>query len=209
MKKLKNGNPDQPEARNTIKTIEENDEENGGHLEFDGLGEESPMCKKLVDFKSDKSNTLEAFSILENVNSEAADVNYRLLKKLMVEMDYFTEDDMNRHEKNTLLWITNVEGTKGADVAARIDKNLGQTDDSKHKTISDTSRDANEYGVIVSNFMKNTQIVAPGDAKVKNVGSDDHGDYIELEFTTFTDDKVYPLPGTMMLLHQDDERQPL
>ena len=204
-----NGNSDQSEAKDTIKTIEEIDEENGGHLEFDGLGEESPMCKKLVDFKSNKSNTLEAFSILENVNSEAADVNYRLLKKLMVEMDYFTEDDMNSHEKNTLLWITNVEGTKGADVAAKINKNLGQTDDSKHKTISDTSRDANEYGVIVSNFMKNTQIVAPGDAKVKNVGSDDHGDYIELEFTTFTDDKVYPLPGTMMLLHQDDERHPL
>ena len=186
------------------KDKEEEDKEEG-ELEFEELGEESPMCKKLVDFKSNKSNTLEAFSILENINSEAAEINYRLLKKLMVEMDYFTEDEMNTHEKNILLWITNVEGIKGADVAATINKNLGQTDNDENKTISDTSRDANEYGVVVSNFMENTQIIAPGDAKVKKVGSDDHGEFIELEFTTLTDDKVYPLEGTMMLLHQDDE----
>ena len=180
-----------------------------GEFETEELGEESPMCKKLVDFKSDKSNTLEAFSILENVNSEAADVNYRLLKKLMVEMDYYTEDDMNSHEKNILLWITNVEGTKGADVALKINKNLGQTDSGANKTISDTSRDANEYGVVISNFMEKTQIIAPGDAKVKEVGTDgEKGDYIEIEFTTLTDDKVYPLKDTMMLLHQDDEQSP-
>ena len=188
------------------KTPIEDAELQEGNLQVEQMGEESPMCKKLVDFKSDKSNTLEAFSILENVNSEAADVNYRLLKKLMVEMDYFTEDEMNSHEKNILLWITNVEGTKGEDVAIRINKNLGQTDNEENKTISDTERDANEYGVVISNFMENTQIIAPGDAKVKSVGSDEHGDYIELEFTTLTDDKVYPLQGTMMLLHQDNEQ---
>ena len=188
--------------------LEEIDKDQG-NLELEELGEESPMCKKLVDFKSDKSNTLEAFSILENVNSEAADVNYRLLKKLMVEMDYFTEDEMNSHEKNILLWITNVEGTKGADVATKISKNLGQTDNGANKTISDTSRDANEYGVVISNFMEKTQIIAPGDAKVKEVGHDDEkGDYIEIEFTTLTDTKAYPYPGTMMLLHQDNERDP-
>ena len=186
-----------------------NEELEEGKLEVDQMGEESPMCKKLVDFKSDKSNTLEAFSILENVNSEAAEVNYRLLKKLMVEMDYFTEDEMNSHEKNILLWITNVEGVKGEDVAVTINKNLGQTDNGKNKTISDTSRDANEYGVVISNFMENTKIIAPGDAKVKEVGTDgEKGDYIELEFTTLTDKKVYPYPNTMMLLHQDNEQDP-
>ena len=200
------GNPDEAEAQ--VQDVLDVMEEDGGEIELEELGEESPMCKKLVDFKSDKSNTLEAFSILENVNSEAADVNYRLLKKLMVEMDYFTEDEMNSHEKNILLWITNVEGTKGADVAATINRNLGKTDNGKNKTISDTGRDSNEYGVVISNFMENTQIIAPGDAKVKSVGSDEHGNYIEIEFTTLTDDKVYPLQGTMMLLHQDDERDP-
>ena len=196
------------EAEKKVRKVFDEIKKEEGNLELEELGEESPMCKKLVDFKSDKSNTLEAFSILENVNSEAADVNYRLLKKLMVEMDYFSEDDMNSHEKNILLWITNVEGTKGADVAATINRNLGKTDSGKNKTISDTSRDANEYGVVISNFMKNTQIIAPGDAKVKKVGSDDHGEFVEIEFTTLTDDKVYPLQGTMMLLHQDNEKNP-
>ena len=179
-----------------------------GELELDEMGEESPMCKKLVDFKSDKSNTLEAFSILENVNSEAADVNYRLLKKLMVEMDYYTEEEMNVHEKNILLWITNVEGVRGQEVAEKINQNLGQTTDNKYKTVSDTSRDANDYGVVISNFMENTQIVAPGDAKVKEKGTDEHGEYIELEFLPLSDDKQYPVRGHMMLLHQDDEKDP-
>ena len=201
-----NNHVEEANHEGTEDLLEEEEEE--GSLPVDEMSEESPMCKKLVDFKSDKSNTLEAFSILENVNSEAADVNYRLLKKLMVEMDYFTEDDMNSHEKNILLWITNVEGTKGEDVAATINRNLGKTDNGENKSLSDTSRDANEYGVIISNFMENTQIIAPGDAKVKKVGSDEHGEFIEIEFTTLTDDKVYPLQGTMMLLHQDNEQDP-
>ena len=177
-----------------------------GVLEFDELGEESPMCKKLVDFKSNKSNTLEAFSILENVNSEAADVNYRLLKKLMIEMDYFTEDDMNSHEKNILLWPANVEGIKGENVSDKINAHYGQTSNYAYKTISDTTRDSNDYGIIINNFMENSKLVAPGDAKIKQVGSDEHGNFVELEFTTLTDDKVYPLQGHMMLLHQDDEK---
>ena len=192
------------EAEEKIKEI---DSENG-ILEFDELGEESPMCKKLVDFKSNKSNTLEAFSILENVNSEAADVNYRLLKKLMIEMDYFTEDDMNSHEKNILLWPANVEGIRGEDVSDKINANYGQTSNYAYKTISDTTRDSNDYGIIINNFMENSKLVAPGDAKVKQVGSDEHGNFVELEFTTLTDDKVYPLQGHMMLLHQDDEKDP-
>ena len=177
-----------------------------GKLELEKLGEESPMCKKLVDFKSNKSNTLEAFSILENVNSEAADVNYRLLKKLMIEMNYFSEDEMNSHEKNVLLWITNVEGVKGQDVADKINSNLGQTSEKVFKTLSDSSKDANEYGIQISNFMDNTTIVAPGDSKVKKIGKDSHGDFIELELLTLSDKKQYPEKGHMMLLHQDDEK---
>ena len=177
-------------------------------LEFEELGEESPMCKKLVEFKSNKSNTLEAFSILENVNSEAADVNYRLLKKLMIEMNYFTEDEMTTHEKNILLWPANVEGVTGEEVARKINENYGQTSNNAYKTISDTTRDTNDYGIIITNFMEDSKLVAPGDAKVKNIGTDEHGNYIELEFTTLTEDKVYPLQGHMMLLHQDDEKDP-
>ena len=201
---VEEGNLKDEEIKKKIDEITKDDEK----IEFEELGEESPMCKKLVEFKSNKSNTLEAFSILENVNSEAADVNYRLLKKLMIEMDYFEEDDMNSHEKNILLWPANVEGVKGEEVTQKINKNYGQTTNNAYKTISDTSRDENEYGVVITNFMEDSQIVAPGDAKVKQVGSDEHGYFVELEFTTLTDDKVYPLQGHMMLLHQDDEKHP-
>ena len=192
------------EAEEKIKDIDSRN----GILELDELGEESPMCKKLVDFKSNKSNTLEAFSILENVNSEAADVNYRLLKKLMIEMDYYSEDEMTTNEKNILLWVTNVPGTRGETVVKKIEEHLGQTTDGAYKTISDTSKDSNKYGIQISNFMENTSVIAPGDAKVKNVGTDEHGSYIELEFKTLTDDKQYPVQGQMMLLHQDDEKNP-
>ena len=197
---------DEEEVKNRLAEIYER--EKTGELELDEMGEESPMCKKLVDFKSDKSNTLEAFSILENVNSEAADVNYRLLKKLMVEMDYFTEEEMDVHEKNILLWIANVEGVRGQEVAQKIEENLGQTTDNKYKTISDTGRDANEFGVMITNFMEGTQIIAPGDAKVKSTGTDDKGQYIELELLPLSESKQYPVQGHMMLLHQDDEDDP-
>ena len=190
------------EAQQIIDKMGEDD----GELEVNELGEESPMCKKLVDFKSNKSNSLEAFSLLENINSEAADVNYRLLKKLMIEMDYYSEDDMNSHEKNILLWVTNVEGTKGQDVADKINANLGQTSETIYKTLSDTGRDANEYGIQISNFMDNTTVVCPGDAKVKSTGEDEHGEFIELELLTLSDEKQYPENGHMMLLHQDDEK---
>ena len=141
---------------------------------------------------------------MENVNSEAADVNYRLLKKLMIEMNYFTEDEMTTHEKNILLWPANVEGVTGEEVARKINENYGQTSNNAYKTISDTTRDTNDYGIIITNFMEDSKLVAPGDAKVKNIGTDEHGNYIELEFTTLTEDKVYPLQGHMMILHQDD-----
>ena len=190
------------EAQQIIDKMGEDD----GELEVNELGEESPMCKKLVDFKSNKSNSLEAFSLLENINSEAADVNYRLLKKLMIEMDYYSEDDMNSHEKNILLWVTNVEGVKGQDVADKIKANLGQTSETVYKTLSDTGRDANEYGIQISNFMDNTTVVCPGDAKVKSTGEDEHGEFIELELLTLSDEKQYPENGHMMLLHQDDEK---
>lgn len=167
--------------------------------------EESPMCKRPVEFQSNKQNSLSAFSILEHVNSEEADVNYRLLKKLMVQMDYFSEEEMDQKEKNILLWITNVPNQRGQDIAETIERNRGNVDEG-HQALSETGRDTNDFGIVVTNFMSNTTIVAPGDAKVKSTGTDsEKGDYIELSFTSLDGEKVYPVKHQMMLLNQDDE----
>lgn len=167
-------------------------------------GYESPMCKKPVEFKTNKSNALSSFSILEHINSEEADVNYRLLKKLMVKLDYFSTEEMNQKEKNILLWITNVDDTRGAEVAEEINNNLGVVDD-EHQSLSETGRDTNEYGAYITNFIAGTKIVAPGDAKVKETGTDEHGNYIELSFTSLGKNKVYPLSDQKLMQHQNDE----
>ena len=102
-----------------------------------------PMCKQNASFDDDKSNALSAFSILENMHTEAADTVYRELKELSVSLGYFTKDTISENLKKVLVWIVDNDSA----------------DDTGRYTVE---KDSNEYGIKIRGISKN--LVAPGDA---------------------------------------------
>lgn len=59
--------------------------------------------KKPVAFE--KKDALEAFSILENAKDLDSQYVYRDLKKLLIELEYFTEEDFEKPDTQVLKWI--------------------------------------------------------------------------------------------------------
>lgn len=124
--------------------------------------------KTKVNLRKDKANTLAAFSILENMHTEAAEYIYRNLKELVVKLQLFDESELKEDLKQILLWPikTDYQYTKWD-----IDRDTG-----------------NWGGTIKCNSGENT-VVAPSDAIVEKI----EGDSITLKFTTINDEtaKLY------------------
>lgn len=124
--------------------------------------------KTKINLRKDKANTLAAFSILENVHTEAADYIYRNLKELVVKLQYFNEDELKDDLKQILLWPikTDYQYTKW-----------------------DLDRDTGNWGGTIKCNSGETTVVAPSDAIVEKI----EGDSITLKFTTINDEtaKLY------------------
>lgn len=101
-------------------------------------------------------NAFEAFSILEGMKSEAAEKIYRNLQELLIELDYFTEEDFQVPSTEVLEWI--LPG---------------------HTPPMWPIREANEYGAFIRSennledgFSAGEEVVAPADATITEIGSD-------------------------------------
>lgn len=121
--------------------------------------------KQKVNFKKNKTNTLVAFSILENVHTEAADYIYRNLKELVVKLGYFKESELAEELKNILLWPI-------------------QTDN--QYSTWDVSKDENNWGSTIKCKNNENTVVAPSDAIVEKIEDNS----ITLKFTTINKDTV-------------------
>lgn len=112
-------------------------------------------------------NAFEAFSILEGMKSEAAEKIYRNLQELLIELDYFTEEDFEVPSTEVLEWI--LPG---------------------HTPPMWPIREANEYGAFIRSennledgFSAGEEVVAPGDATITEIGSD----FIKLKLKAIDD----------------------
>lgn len=122
-------------------------------------GDES--LKQPVKF-NDTTETLQAFSILENIHNEASDEVYRCLKQLVIDLNYFEEDDISNQLKNVLVWPFEIGEDK---------KGKGTVE-----------RDTNKYGIKIKD-VNGLDFRAPGDGKV--ISRD--GDTITVKFEELDD----------------------
>ena len=137
---------------------------NGEKYQVDNT-QDMKVEKQKVNFKKNKTNTLVAFSILENVHTEAADYIYRNLKELVVKLGYFKESELAEELKNILLWPI-------------------QTDN--QYSTWDVSKDENNWGSTIKCKNNENTVVAPSDAIVEKIEDNS----ITLKFTTINKDTV-------------------
>ncbi len=137
---------------------------------------DSPMCKQSVSFTDNKANALSAFTILEKIDTEEANEAYRNLKELMVNLQYFTEEEMTQNESQVLLWIID-NGKPG------FDDNLNEENS---EIIGTLTKDSNDYGIKISNLSgDNVKIVAPDDCNITQ-----SGDVATITFKVLSDETL-------------------
>ncbi len=108
-------------------------------------------------------NAFSAFAILENAHTEEAETSYRCLKELLVNLNYFTEEELTTELENVMMWPI-----KTTDI----------------KEDFDVVVDANAYGFTIQN-VKDREIVAPENCKVTVKGN-----VATLKFTQMSDETV-------------------
>ena len=129
-----------------------------GTIEYNGLEKEE------VSFEENKANALAAFSILENMHTEEAELAYRNLKDLVVNLNYFTKSELTSDLKNAMMWIIEV-GNKNDD-----EFNI--------------TKDENEYGMQIKD-VKGKNVLAPENCEITNEGG-----VATLKFTKMSDSTV-------------------
>ena len=122
-----------------------------------------------------------AFAILENVHTLEAETVYRLLKELVVDLEYFSEEDFLKPLNQVLLWPVE-----------RVGSDTEEYDDNADSVTQGIYRDENQYGLFLENGTAvNTgdTIIAPGDATIVKVD----GDAITLKFKSISDGQAEAL----------------
>ncbi len=110
-------------------------------------------------------NAFSAFAILQNSKTEEAEECYRCLKKLLVELEYFTEDELKDLFTQVLDWFM-----------------------PDNKREGNITKDFNKYGIIVKDS-KDKSIEAPGDGEIIAVDNNS----IIIKFTKLNDQKLREL----------------
>lgn len=121
--------------------------------------------KQKVGFKSEHTNALAAFSILQNMHTEAGDYIYRNLKELVVKLDYFEEDEIKSDLKTLACWPI---ATKNKNTTWEID------------------RDKNSFSTIIKCSADEKDVIAPSDATVKKI----ENGTITLRFNNINDETI-------------------
>ncbi len=128
-----------------------------------GTVETPEIEKEEVSFEENKANALAAFSILENMHSEEAELAYRNLKDLVVTLNYFTKTELTSELKNSMLWLI-------------------ETNDKNEEFR--VTKDENEYGMKIEN-VEGRNVLAPENCEISS-----EGDVVTLKFTQMSDETV-------------------
>ncbi len=125
--------------------------------------EDKNIEKEEVSFEENKSNALAAFSILENMHTEEAEFVYRNLKDLVVNLEYFSKDELTSDLENAMMWII-------------------KTDDKNEEF--EVGKDENEYGMVIKG-VGGREVIAPENCEVTS-----EDDVVTLKFTKMSDETV-------------------
>lgn len=154
--------------------------------------EEVTFYKTDAEGNNIKTDALAALSILGNTHSEEAEWSYRLLKELLIKLDYFTREDFQKPLNQVLLWP--IEEMAGFEV--EVDE------DGLAKGLY---KDDNKYGLFLENgvaFSTGETIIAPGDAEIISVS----GDSVTLKFKSLSDATVERLKTQFGTDYKDPKR---
>ena len=127
------------------------------------------------------NDALTAFAILENMHSIEAETAYRMLKELVINLGYFTEEDFMRPLNQVLLWPVE-----------RVGSDTNEDDEEAENLTKGIYKKENEYGLFLENGVavnSGDSIIAPGDAIVESVD----GNTIKLKFKSISDGNAQAL----------------
>lgn len=122
-----------------------------------------------------KKDAINAFAILENVHTVEAESIYRMLKELVIDLGYFTNEDFMKPLNQVLLWPVEKIGS---------DTQVG--DENEEVVTKGISKRINQYGIFLQNGVavnEGDSIIAPGDATIESV----EGNTITIKFKTISD----------------------
>ena len=134
------------------------------------------------------------FSILENMHSVEAETAYRMLKELVINLNYFTREDFKKPLKQVLLWPVE-----------RVGSDTEENDENAENVTKGIYRKDNEYGVFLENGVainNGDNIIAPGDAVVESV----EGNTIKLKFKSISDGNAQALKDKFGIDYFDVDR---
>ena len=164
----------------------------GEYYRYDGtretaqkIAQRDPSIKKepvtFYDINNNNSykNAYSAFAILENSHTQEAEESYRDLKELLIELEYFTEDELKDPITQVLDWFMPDNAIK-----------------------ENVTKDINKYGIIVKKSIGKS-INMPGDGKIIAVDEDT----VTLEFSILNSKKLNELESkyTDKLYYIDDK----
>ena len=127
------------------------------------------------------NDALTAFAILENMHSIEAETAYRMLKELVINLGYFTEEDFMKPLNQVLLWPVE-----------RVGSDTEENDENAENLIKGIYKKENEYGLFLKNGVavnSGDSIIAPGDAVVESVD----GNTIKIKFKSISDGNAQAL----------------
>lgn len=162
----------------------------------------SPMAKKPVNFKNNKKLVMQALAMLESMKTHASDEVYKDIKELLYTLNYFTEEELTKKEKQVLLWIAD-NGKEGKDheYTKIITQNNKEQKDGENTTTDTEANDNNDnkeenneskttrddkvqYKLTIKNLnQENMNIIAPGDCTATY-----NGDRLILTFKEMSQD---------------------
>ena len=122
-----------------------------------------------------------AFSILENVHTLESETVYRLLKELLIELEYFTKEDFQKPLKQVLLWPVE-----------RVGSDTEEYDSNADEVTNGIYRDDLQYGLFLKNGVAvnaGDTLIAPGDATVVKVD----GNSVTLKFKSISEGQAKAL----------------
>lgn len=159
----------------------------------------SPMAKKPVNFKNNKKLVMQALATLESMKTHASDEVYKDIKELLYTLNYFTEEELTKKEKQVLLWIAdngkegkdheytkiitqnNKEQKDGENTTTDTEANDNKEENNESKTTRD---DKVQYKLTIKNLnQENMNIIAPGDCTATY-----NGDRLILTFKEMSQD---------------------
>lgn len=127
------------------------------------------------------NDALTAFAILGNMHSLEAETAYRMLKELVINLGYFTQEDFMKPLNQVLLWPVE-----------RIGSDTEENDENAEDLIKGIYKKENEYGLFLENGVavnSGDNIIAPGDAIVESVD----GNTIKIKFKSISDGNAQAL----------------